>query len=97
MKVLILPEPPRPDAYNTNPLAYNRAVFDWMSKTKSVLEQASRINDTPLAQNFLVTTGFTLTTAISGTSTGTDVSNFLCSFVNAFISKGMVSSAQVKI
>lgn len=99
MKRIILPEPPNPNdgLFSNNPMAYNRASYNWMQQAKSIIEQASKVNDAPLAQNFVVSTGFTLTTAIAGTSTGTDVSNFICSFINAFIAKGMVSSSQVKI
>lgn len=94
MRVMKLPEAPNPDdlAYKSNPIAYNRAIYKWMQVTKGIIEQASIINDTPLNQPFLVTTGYTLTTSISGTATGTQVSNFLCTLVAAMTKKGLVTA-----
>lgn len=95
MKRIILPEPPKPDdyQYKINPLAYNRSVYEWMRSSKALIEQASKVNDSPMNQAFMVTTSsnFVLTTAITGTSTGTDIANFICSFVQAMIKKGQVS------
>jgi len=94
MRKIILTQPPKPV---TDQMVYNQAVYQWMLQTKIIIEQASALNDTPMNQNFVVTTGYALTTAISGTSTGTQVANFLCSFVNAMINKGLVTQAMNNI
>lgn len=95
MKRVILPDPPKADdyQYQNNQLLYNRAVSEWLRASKGLLEQASKINDSPLNQAFMITTSsaFVLTTALSGTSTGTDIANFICSFVQAMIKTGRIS------
>lgn len=85
MRLLTIPEPPQ-----LNDPKFNQRVVDWMAQVKGALEGASRVNDTPLGQQFQVG-AFTTNTSISGTSTGTDVSNFLASFISAMTSKGLVS------
>jgi hypothetical protein len=92
MKRVVLPTPPDPAFYPNNPLAWQRAVHEWMNQTKFALEQASQINDTPLDQAFQVSGSYAITTAISGTSTGTQITEFLCSLVAAMNRKGITSS-----
>ena len=41
MKRVIIDNPPKPDDYKNNPLAYMRAVSDWMNRTKQKIETAS--------------------------------------------------------
>lgn len=96
MKRVLLPEPPNPDAimYRGNPMAWMRAVSDWMHRTKGLIEDASRINDGPIGQAFVVGS-FTTNTMIDGTTTGTDLSNFVASLVQGMTDGGRVS-ARVK-
>lgn len=67
-----------------------RATQDWMTRTKTTIESASRQNDTPLQQNFVVSS-FSTNTALTGTSTGTDLANFLCSLVQSMTDKGLIT------
>lgn len=92
MRQVSLPTPPNPDdmAYRNNPLAFNRAQYAWMTRVKGLVEDASKINDRPMAQQFVVG-AFTTNTAIAGTSTGTDVANFISSLVTALTAKGFNS------
>lgn len=92
MKQIQLNEPPDPDDYNykDNQIAYNKAVYRWMNDSRQRIEGASHFNDIPMDQNFVLGT-YVLTTSISGTSTGTDIANFLCSLVAAFTRKGVIS------
>ncbi len=85
MNVIILPPPPSASDPNFNQLA-----AEWMSQVKSAIEGASRVNDTPLGQQFQVGT-FTTNTSINGGSVLADVANFVSSFVTAMTSKGLVS------
>lgn len=96
MKRAILPQPPNPDdaAFRNNPLGYGRAVYRWMNETKSKLEDASFVNDTPLDQQFVISS-YTLATSLSGTSSVGDIANFLCSLVTAFQKKGIVKNISI--
>lgn len=85
MRILTIPQPP-----NANDPNFNQVAVQWMAQVKSAIEGASRINDTPLGQQFVVGS-FTTNTTIAGTSTGTDVSNFLSSLITAMQAKGLVS------
>ena len=87
-KRVILPQPP--DPANMNMGDWSRAMFRWASVTKGILEDASRVNDGPLGQRFVVG-AFTTNTTVTGTTTGTDLSNFVASFVEAMTAKGLVS------
>lgn len=91
MKIVRLPVPPNPDdrQYLNNPQGWARAAFGWMNDVKGKIEAQSLQNDTPLNQNFAVSS-YTTNTSLSGTSTGTDVSNFVCSIVAAMQKKGIV-------
>lgn len=92
MKRHILPNPPNPDdaQYRNNIMGYNRALFQYLTDTKGRLETDSKVNDTPLDQNFTLGS-YTLTTALAGTSTGADITNYVCSIVAAFQRKGVIS------
>lgn len=94
MKKITLPIPPNPDdqQYRGNSVAYNRAAFSWMNDVKGKLEQASQQNDTPIDQSFAVSS-FSTNTSLSGTSTGTDLSNFVCSLIAAMQKKGLTKPA----
>lgn len=85
MKLLTIPQPP-----NANDPNFNQAAVQWMAQVKSAIEGASRVNDTPLGQQFQVGT-FTTNTSINGGSVLADVANFVSSFVTAMTSKGLVS------
>lgn len=91
MKVIKLPNVPNPDdlAYTGNALAYQRAIYQWATQTKGKIEQTSLSNDTPMDQNFVLGS-YVLSTSMSGTSTGTDVNNFILSICNAMIKKGIM-------
>lgn len=93
MKITKLPNAPNPDdaAYKGNPLMYNRAVYQWMTQTKGLIEQSSLVNSTPLNQAFVLGS-YVLSTSMSGTSTGTDVNNFILSVIAAFMKKGIMKS-----
>ena len=92
MKRVIIAQPPNPDdaQYQRNALAFNRAMFQWAADTKAKLEIASRVNDSPLSPPFVVGT-YSSTTTVAGTTTGTDLSNFVCSFVAALTTRGFVT------
>jgi hypothetical protein len=92
MKTLNIPNPPNPDAqqFKSNPLAYNRASYLWMMLAKGAIEQAHNSVATPCGQQMQVS-AFTTATTLTGTSTGTAVSNYLCSLVQALTNKGIIS------
>ena len=89
MKRIKLSNPPDPAQFS-NQVAWQRATYDWMQKAKSVIEIASNQNDTPLQQNFVVSS-YSTNTALTGTSTGTDLANFLCSLVQSMTDKGFIT------
>lgn len=91
MKLVVLDDPPNPDEYKYKnaPLTYSRDQYQWAQRVKNKIENASSQNDTPLSQPFVVTS-YTTNTQLTGTSSGTDVSNFLCTLVAALISKGLI-------
>lgn len=92
MKKLNLPQPPNPEEprYKYNPHAYNRAVHDWMKQIKGLTEQAHNSVATPCGQ-LLQVSSFTTNTTVTGTTTGTDLTNFVCSLVQALTNKGIIS------
>jgi hypothetical protein len=67
-------------------------AYQWMQQTKQLLDDANRLNGAPMGQAFSVGS-FTTNTSISGTSTGTDVANFVSSLVTAMLAKGLASSS----
>lgn len=91
MRVVKLPNVPNPDdaQYKGNILAYQRAMYKWATETKSKVEQGSLTNDTPMDQNFVLGS-YALSTTMAGTSTGTDITNFVLSICAAMISKGIM-------
>jgi hypothetical protein len=92
MKRLALPNPPNPDdqMYASNPLAYNRAVYTWMQQSKGLIEQASRVNDVPAGQA-IIAENYTTNTVLSGTSSGTDLANGVCSLIDTLTQKGILA------
>lgn len=86
MRQISLPNPPDPA---TTP-GWAHEAYLWMQRVKGEIEAASRINDSPLGQAFVVG-AFTTNTMVDGTTTGTDLSNFVASFISAMTSKGVVS------
>jgi hypothetical protein len=86
MRTLLLPLPPEPPSTS----GWARDAYQWMVSVKGALEELSRINDSPLGQQFVVGS-FTTNTTIAGTTTGTDLSNFVASFIEAMTAKGLVS------
>lgn len=95
MKRVILPDPPNPanPMYQGQLLAWQRAAYDWMRLVKQLSDDANRINASPIGQQFTVA-DYALTTAVTGTTTGTDLSNFVASLVAGFTSAGYVSPVQ---
>ena len=85
---------PDPTQFPNNPLGFSRAVQTWMNQAKQQLEQASAVNDTPCDTPFVVGS-FTSTTSVSGTMTGTDIANALCSLISALTKKGIISPTKV--
>ena len=92
MKRLALPNPPNPDdqLYRANMLAYNRAMYTWMQQTKGLLEQASRVNDVPAGQA-MIAQNYSTNTVVTGTSSGTDLANAVCSLVDSLSQKGILA------
>lgn len=92
MKQLALPQPPNPEspAFKTNTLAYHRAIYDWMRQVKGLTESAHNLVAKPCGQQ-LQATDFTTNTAMTGTMTGTDIANALCSLVQTLTNKGIIS------
>lgn len=92
MKRIQIKEPPDPaDArYRGAPLAWQRDMFKWATETKGRIEQSSRQNDVPLTTPFMVSS-FTTNTALTGTSTTTDIANFVCTLVQSLIDRGMIT------
>ena len=93
MRRFTLPDPPRADdqAYRNNPLAYSRAVSDWLSRAKGALENTINHLGAPARPSFVVSS-YTTNTVISGTTTGTDLSNAVCSLIAALTTKGTLFS-----
>jgi hypothetical protein len=86
------PTPPNPEdaAYKNNPMGYNKAMYQWASLLTQKVQQNVKQYNTPLDQNFVLGS-YTVGTALSGTSTGTDVANALCSLLASMIRRGTVS------
>lgn len=94
MRRVTIPIAPDPTKFPNNQLAFSRAVQAWMNQAKQQLEQASAVNDTPCDTPFVVGT-FTNTTSVTGTMTGTDIANALCSLISALTKKGIISPTGV--
>lgn len=83
-----LPAPPDPGspAYSGNPLAWQRAAFQWMAQVKGRIETDSAVNSRPVGP---ITVG--TYTAVS-TVTGTDaLSNFVATLVTAMQGQGITT------
>jgi len=91
VKKFTLPDPPNPNdiAYKSNPLAYSRAANDWMRRVKGTLEASVNQLGLPASPSF-VATSYTTNTVISGTTTGTDLTNAVCSLITALTNKGIL-------
>ena len=90
MKHITLPQPPDANRYRADPFEFMVAASEWMRQAKIRIEDASRLNDSPLGQQFL-STNFTTNTVVSESTTGTDLSNFVASLVQAMTDRGIVS------
>ncbi len=92
MKQVVLAAPPNPDdsRYKGNILAYNRAMYQWATHMKGILEQESSVNNIPMDQPMVINS-YTLTTSISGTSTGTDIANFVATLAATMTRRGLIS------
>lgn len=89
MKQFICPDPPSPDdARYPNVMAWQRAMFDWAKDLKGKMDAMSRVNFAPAGQA-LALGSYTLTTALSGTATGTQVTNFVLTLAAALQAKGI--------
>lgn len=95
MKRIVLPQPPDPadQKFNGVPFLWQRAAFTWMQQAKQVLDDANRVNASPMGQQFQVG-AFTTNTTVTGTTTGTDLSNFVASLVQAMTTTGYVAPVQ---
>lgn len=94
MKRLVLPAPPVIQD-GVNPLAYMRQMHDWAQRVKGVLEDTAKINWSPCGQAILAT-NFTTNTVVSGTTTGTDLSNVVSSLVTILRAKGILSPTSTR-
>lgn len=94
MTILALSDPPNPANYSGNPQVYNMALYQWACALKGQLTQQNRTISRPTSQSYQVT-AYTTETAISGTSTGTDLANFLCTLVASLQAKGIVATLPV--
>lgn len=92
MKRIVLPQPPDATAYRNDHYGFMVASTEWMRRVKGLLEDSSRINDSPLGQAFLAT-NFTTNTVVSAASTLPDVANALASLIQAFTDRGVVSAS----
>lgn len=92
MKRVVLPQPPDADesTYKNNQQAFNRAVTTWCRRVKGALEDYSRVNDRPMAQQ-LVVSSYSTNTALTGTSTLADVADFVCTLIDVMKAKGLSS------
>ena len=89
MRNLSIPQAPNPDLY-PSPIAWQRAMFDWMQRTRGVIQDAHNQLARPCGQQ-ISATDYTTNTAVTGTTTGTDLANALCSLI-AVLQQGGVTS-----
>jgi hypothetical protein len=91
VKRLILPIPPNPsEAQFANPVALARAQWEWNTRVKGTLEDAWRINSAPCGQQ-ISASSFTTNTSVTGTTTGTDLSNVVATLIQILTDKGILS------
>lgn len=67
-----------------------------MTTATQLLNDANRVNASPIGQQFL-STSFTTNTTVTGTTTGTDLSNAVASLIAAFTAAGYISPVQKRI
>ena len=91
MKTLNLPNPPRVEQYPGNPTAWMRATTDWMERSRGALLEAVNSANRPCGQQFATPTSYTLNTVATGTMTGTDIANVVCSLVYTLENGGILS------
>lgn len=86
---LILPEPPDPDdqQYARNSMKWQRDLFRILLDWRGKIEQASR----PTIAGPMVVSTFTTTTNVTGTTTGTDLSNAFCTLIEQLTNASYVS------
>lgn len=92
MKRVVLPQPPDAARYS-DMKSWASAASVWMQQAKQMLDDANRVNASPIGQQF-VSTDFSTNTTVTGTTTGTDLSNVVASIVAAFTSAGYISPVQ---
>ena len=86
-----LPQPPNPASY-TQPLQWQRAMYDWALKMKQHLETDSAVNTAPIAP-FMVGT-YTAVNTVTGTDT---LSNFVATLITAMNQQGITSPVSQRI
>ena len=91
MKQLNIPNPPDPGSYPGNPLAWQRAVFDWMQRVKGVVQDVVNDAQRPCGQQMADPTAYTLNTVATGTMTGTDLANVVCTLIYTLTNGGILS------
>lgn len=90
MRALNIPDPPKPEQFRGNVLGWQRAMVDWGQRVKGVLQDFNRDANKPCGQQ-LVVGSFTTNTTITGTTTGTDLANYVASMTQAFTMRGDIS------
>lgn len=94
--IISFPEPPNPNdlAYVNNAKLYNQHIYDWACQIKGKLTQLARTLDRPMSQTYQVG-AYTTNTTLTGTSSTTDIANFMCSLVASMQQKGIIPSVQI--
>ena len=87
-----LPMPPNPLAptYSNNRTQYEMDLYNCLIQWRGLLEQVTRQNSAP-ATNPIVLGTYTASNTVTGTATGTDVANMLCTVVNALTQRGILA------
>jgi hypothetical protein len=89
MKQLNIPNPPNPAGMA--PLAWQRAVTDWMQRVKGVIQDVNNEATRPAGQQMRAE-NYTTNTLISGTTTDVaDVANGLATLVDVLTQRGLIS------
>lgn len=89
LNIPLFPDPTSP-VYRGNVLAWQRAVNDWGQRVKGVLEDGFRELSSPCGQQ-ISASAFTTNTAVTGTTTGTDLANAVCSLISVLEQGGVTS------
>ena len=92
LRRLNLPDPPdlAQPRYVGQPEVALHDISLWLSQAKVQLENFSRSLGAPAGQRLTVG-AFSTNTSVSGTSTGTDLANFVSTLVQAMQNKGYLS------